>query len=78
MIIGLDTVLGYVGLLLVFTSFVVKRWEWLYAFNMSGAVILSIYAFIKGEAVFFILQTGIAVFLAYRFINELKRGRRQN
>jgi len=76
MVIGLDTVLGYVGLILVFASFAVKRWEWLYAFNMSGAVILSIYALIKGETVFFILQTGIAIFLAYRLINELKRGRR--
>jgi len=76
MIIGLDTVLGYIGLTLVFASFVVKRWEWLYAFNMSGAIILSIYAFIKGEAVFFILQTGIAIFLAYRLVNELKRTRR--
>jgi len=66
--------IGLAGMILVFASFVVKRWAWLYAFNMSGAVLLTIYAYLQGDPVFTIVEAGIVGFLAYRLVNELRGG----
>jgi len=69
-----DTVqlIGLAGMILVFASFIVKRWVWLYTFNMTGAVLLTIYAYLQGDPVFTIVEAGIVAFLAYRLVNELK------
>ncbi len=64
--------LGVVGMLLVFASFIVKRWTWLYGFNMSGALLLTAYAYLRGDPVFTVVEAGIVAFLAYRLYRELK------
>jgi len=69
--------LGFAGLILVFLSFVVRKWVWLYSFNMSGAVLLTVYALLRGNIVFTILELGIALFLAHRLINEVRSRRRR-
>lgn len=65
-------ILGYVGVALVFVSFIVKRWVWLYGFNMGGAVVLTLYAYLRGDAVFTVLEAGIALYLAARFFSEVR------
>ena len=67
--------LGLAGMLLVFASFIVKRWTWLYAFNMTGALLLTVYAYLQGDPIFTVVEAGIVAFLAYRLAMELK-GRR--
>jgi len=67
--------LGLAGMLLVFASFTVRRWAWLYAFNMSGAVLLTLYAYLRGDPVFTAVEAGIVAFLAYRLASELARKR---
>lgn len=67
--------LGVLGMLLVFASFIVKRWAWLYAFNMSGALVLALYAYLRGDSVFLAVEAGIVGFLAYRLYGELRGGR---
>jgi hypothetical protein len=66
--------LGLAGMALVFASFIVKSWAWLYAFNMSGAVLLTLYAYLRGDPIFTVVEAGIVAFLAYRLHQEL-RGR---
>ncbi len=69
-------VIGFIGLILVFVSFVVKSWIWLYVFNMSGSTILALYAYLRGDLVFTILEAGIVIFLVRRLVSELRqRGR---
>ncbi len=67
--------LGLAGMLLVFASFIVKKWTWLYAFNMTGAALLALYAYLQGDPVFTVVEAGIVAFLAYRLLGEI-RGRR--
>ncbi len=62
--------LGLAGMVLVFASFIVKRWTWLYAFNMSGAILLTLYAYLRGDPVFTAVEAGIVGFLAYRLLRE--------
>ena len=64
--------LGLAGMVLVFASFIVKRWTWLYAFNMSGAILLTLYAYLRGDPVFTAVEAGIVGFLAYRLLRETK------
>ena len=64
------------GMILVFLSFIVKRWVWLYSFNMSGALLLAIYAYLQGDMIFTVVEAGIVLFLLYRLLNELKSHRR--
>lgn len=64
--------IGVIGLILVFASFVVKKWTWLYAFNLSGALLLSVYAYLVGNIIFFVLQCGISVLLSCRLIASVK------
>ncbi len=71
-----EKLLGLAGMLLIFTSFIVKRWLWLYLFNLSGTLLLTAYAVIIGDPVFTIVEAGIALFLAYRLFIELRDGRR--
>ncbi len=66
--------IGLVGVVLVFASFVVKDWRWLYSFNMSGAALLAVYAYLTGSMVFLVVEAGIVAFLAYRLYNELTSG----
>ena len=66
--------IGIVGMLLVFASFVVKDWRWLYSFNLSGAVLLTLYAYLRRDGVFFVVELGISAFLAYRLVRELRSG----
>ncbi|MCE4602998.1 MAG: hypothetical protein F7C08_03265 [Desulfurococcales archaeon] len=66
--------LGVAGMLLVFASFIVKRWAWLYGFNMSGAILLTFYAYLRGDPVFVVVEAGIVAFLAYRLYVELRGG----
>jgi lipid-A-disaccharide synthase-like uncharacterized protein len=71
--------LGLAGMLLVFASFLVKRWLWLYSLNMSGALLLTVYAYLRRDPIFTIVEAWITGFLAYRLVNELRerlRGRR--
>lgn len=66
--------IGVLGIILVFASFIVKDWRWLYAFNMSGAALLAVYAYFTGSPVFLVVESGIVVFLAYRLYKELTGG----
>ncbi len=65
-------------MLLVFASFIVKRWTWLYAFNMTGAILLTLYAYLRGDPVFTVVEAGIVVFLAYRLYQELRGAARDS
>ncbi|MEB3859719.1 MAG: hypothetical protein LRS43_00755 [Desulfurococcales archaeon] len=67
------TLIGIAGLLLVFTSFTVKNWLWLYSFNLTGALLLTLYAYLIRDPIFTIVEAGISGFLAYRLLSELKR-----
>ena len=67
--------LGLLGMILVFISFIVKDWKWLYTFNMSGALVLTIYAWLRRDAVFTIVEAGIFLFLLYRLAEELRARR---
>ncbi len=68
-------VIGVLGLLLVFTSFIVRNWVWLYSFNLSGAVLLTIYAYMIGDPIFTIVEAGISAFLSYRLVSEIRSRR---
>lgn len=71
--------LGIIGLILVFASFIIKKWIWLYALNLSGAILLAIYAHLVGNTIFFILQCGISILLSYRLIVTIKNmNKKQN
>jgi len=76
---GVDPVqtIGLVGMILVFLSFLVKKWTWLYTFNMSGAILLTIYAYLKKDIIFTIVEVGIVAFLLYRLAGELKQQGRE-
>ncbi len=71
--IDIIEVIGFIGLVLVFVSFIIKSWIWLYVFNMSGSAILTLYAYLRGNLVFTILEAGIVVFLVHRLVNELRQ-----
>lgn len=64
-------IIGLAGMILVFLSFIVKKWVWLYAFNMSGATLLTVYAYLRGDAIFTVVELGIVLFLLYRLLGEL-------
>ena len=64
--------IGLAGMVLVFLSFIVKKWVWLYTFNMSGAILLAIYAYLQGDIIFTVVEAGIVLFLLYRLVNELR------
>ncbi|GAB6147572.1 hypothetical protein JCM10135_01130 [Stetteria hydrogenophila] len=66
---------GVAGVILVFASFIVKDWRWLYSFNMSGALLLAVYAYLTGSTVFLVVESGLAVYLAYRLYAELSSRR---
>ena len=70
-------VLGVTGMILVLISFIVKDWRWLYSFNMTGAFLLTIYAYMNRDMVFTVLEAVIVGIQAYRLMGELKsrRGR---
>jgi hypothetical protein len=70
--ISFQELLGIIGMILVFASFLVKRWVWLYSLNMSGALLLTIYAYLRRDLVFTLVEAWITGFLAYRLANELK------
>ncbi len=65
-------VIGYVGLGLVFASFIIKRWTWLYTLNAIGATLLTIYAYLIGNHVFTILEGGLAAYLVARICSEYR------
>lgn len=73
---GLNSVVlvGLAGMMLVFASFVVKKWLWLYSFNLSGASLLALYAWLRRDYIFLVVEAGLAIFLAYRLLSELERG----
>ncbi len=73
--IGSVELLGLLGMILVFLSFIVKDWRWLYSFNLSGALLLTLYAYLRRDPIFTIVELGIALFLAYRLVEELKSRR---
>ncbi|MEB2837115.1 MAG: hypothetical protein GSR80_001269 [Desulfurococcales archaeon] len=73
--IGWLEALGLAGMVLVFASFVVKSWVWLYSLNLSGTVVLTLYAYLRRDPIFTVVEAGIALFLAYRLAGEIK-GRR--
>ncbi len=68
---GFERLIGLTGMLLVFASFVVKRWTWLYTFNASGASLLAVYALLRGDVIFFTVEIGIVAFLLYRLKREI-------
>jgi len=67
--------IGLAGMLLVFASFIVKRWTWLYTLNMAGAALLTLYAYLQGDPIFTVVEAGIVAFLAYRLWGELRERR---
>ncbi len=79
-VIDQERLLGLAGMVLVFASFIVRRWVWLYAFNLAGTLLLTIYAILIGDPVFTVVEAGIALFLAYRLLGELRSsgGRLEN
>jgi lipid-A-disaccharide synthase-like uncharacterized protein len=68
-------IIGLTGMMLVFISFIVRDWRWLYTFNMAGALLLTLYAYLRRDAVFTIVEAGITLFLAYRLYGEIKSRR---
>ena len=70
--------IGFLGLVLVFVSFIIKRWLWLYTFNMIGSAILTIYAYLRGNLIFTVLEAGLVFFLLRRFLEELKSKRKSH
>ena len=70
---GPERIVGLAGMLLVFLSFIVKRWSWLYAFNLAGTLLLALYAVIIGDPIFTVVEAGIALFLAWRLLREIRR-----
>ncbi|MEM0366284.1 MAG: hypothetical protein QXR02_02310 [Acidilobaceae archaeon] len=68
------TIIGLIGLILVFTSFTVRNWIWLYIFNMTGTLLLTIYAYTIGNIIFTVLEGGLVVFLTYRLLQTLRTG----
>lgn len=69
--------IGVAGMLLVFASFLIRNWVWLYGLNLAGTLLLDVYAVIRRDAVFATLESGIALVLVYRFTREI-RGRRNS
>ena len=69
------TLIGLTGMALVFASFTVKRWAWLYSFNMSGAIVLAVYAAMRGDPIFVAVEAGLAAFLAHKLYRELSSRR---
>ncbi|MCE4599118.1 MAG: hypothetical protein F7C81_02860 [Desulfurococcales archaeon] len=67
----LERLIGLAGMILVFASFIVKRWTWLYTFNASGATLLALYALLRDDAIFFVVEVGIVMFLLYKLSREL-------
>jgi len=70
-------VLGYLGLCLVFASFAVKRWSWLYTLNGMGAVVLAIYAYLVGNTVFTLLESVLAAYLFTKLYREYRSRNRK-
>lgn len=66
--------IGVAGMLLVFASFLIRNWVWLYGLNLAGTLLLDVYAVIRRDAVFATLESGIALVLVYRFIREIRGG----
>ncbi len=66
---------GLAGMALVFASFIVKDWRWLYSLNMTGAALLAAYAYMLDNTIFLVVEAGIASFLAYRLAGEIRGGR---
>jgi lipid-A-disaccharide synthase-like uncharacterized protein len=65
--------IGLAGMIFVFTSFIVKRWLWLYTFNLTGTVLLTIYAYLKRDLIFLVVEAGLVFFLLYRLLNEIRK-----
>ncbi len=62
---------GVAGMLLVFASFIVKDWRWLYSLNLAGSLTLLFYAYLRGDPVFVVVEAGIVGMLAYRLYGEV-------
>lgn len=67
-------IVGVCGMLLVFASFTIRKWIWLYSLNLAGTLLLDAYAIMRRDNVFAALELGIALFLTYRLINERRMG----
>lgn len=67
----LITSIGVTGLILVFLSFLVQNWRWLYLFNGLGSFLLALYAFLQGNWIFTVLESGIVFFLLLQLYKEL-------
>lgn len=68
----LPQLIGAFGMLLIFSSFIVKAWKWLYTLNFIGTIFLATYAYILGDIVFMTMETGILLFLTYRIMDEIR------
>ena len=75
LVIGSAQAIGVTGMLLVFTSFVARNWAWLYSLNLSGSILLTLYAILNHDPVFTTLECGIVALLIYRLAGEVRRRR---
>lgn len=64
--------IGAAGLVLVLISFSVRKFLWIYSFNLTGTLLLLAYSIILGDPIFITLQISIGLILIYRLFNELK------
>ena len=64
--------IGFAGLILVFISFTVRKFHWIYGVNIIGTGLLEIYSIILGNFVFIAAEGMILVVLSYRFAREVK------
>jgi signal transduction histidine kinase len=71
---SMSELIGYLGMLFVFTSFIIRNWLWLHVLNGIGTALLLIYALILGNRVFAIVEGGVLALLAYRVYQDLKSG----
>lgn len=70
----MSELIGYLGMLFVFTSFIIRNWLWLHVLNGIGTALLLIYALVLGNHVFAIVEGGVLALLAYRVYQDLKSG----
>ncbi len=68
----MESLVGLSGMFFVFLSFIIKKWIWLYTFNLTGTSLLALYAYLKHDLIFLIVEAGLVFFLSYRLVNEIK------
>lgn len=67
----MSDILGYLGMVFVFASFIMRNWLWLHVFNGIGTALLLIYALLSGNIVFAVVEGGVLALLLYKVYQDL-------